>query len=255
MSSFVHIVTVGTSILINARRKLGKEPTEEELLSFVREEPRKASAELNTILPLLENRRDKQHVVYLLHSDTSEARVCAHTLKKFLSGLGLRLNAELVEIKGLGSVNTFHEGLGELFEQATKLIMGHYASGDRVFVHATGGFKPESTMVFLAANFPRSGAPVFYIHESFREVLRLPAFPFWPRRKQKFEKLMDHMCRVKEASWLQLEKLSMQKAAEEAIRLGWLEEEEEKVKLTKMGHLLWERFERLTGRPKRPYRR
>ena len=244
---FVHIVTVGTSLLNNAKRTMGKEPSEQDLLSFVQkeEDPRKASAELNTLLPLLEERREDQHWVYLLHSDTKEGRLCASVLKQFLTGLELRLFSKCVEIKCLGDPKTFKRGLANLLEEIVKLIRNHYASNDRVFVHATGGFKPETAVAFLAANLPGSGAPVFYVHESFREVIRLPALPIWPRRKEKFLRFMEHMCRTRKASLLQLERIFRREIVEEAKRLGWVEQEEDTIKLTPMGLLLWERFERL----------
>ncbi len=43
-----------------------------------------------------------------------------------------------------------------------------------MFVHATGG-RPETAIAILAANSPGMGAPVFYVHERFRKVIRIPA--------------------------------------------------------------------------------
>jgi putative CRISPR-associated protein (TIGR02619 family) len=241
----VHIVTVGVSTLQNARRELGREPSEEDLLSLVQKDPRKASAELNTLLPIIEEKSVDQHRVYLLHSDTAEGRFCASVLKQFLSGLGLRLHVESVEIKDLGNSETFTKGLANLLEQVVRLIRNHYAEGDRVFIHASGGFKPETAMAILAANLPGSGAPVFYVHESFRKVIRLPALPIWPRRRERFIRFMEHMCRVREVPSPQLERMFMKETVEEAKRLGWVEQDGDRIRLTPMGLLLWERFEKL----------
>jgi putative CRISPR-associated protein (TIGR02619 family) len=241
----VHIATVGVSALQNATRELGRGPSEEEVLSFVQRDPRRASAELNTLLPIMEENREKQHRVYLLHSDTGEGRLCASVLKRYLSGLGMRLHAETVEIKDLGTPETFTRGLANLLEQVVRLIRNHYSEGDRVFVHASGGFKPETAMAFLAANLPGSGAPVFYVHESFRSVIRLPALPIWPRRREKFVRFMTHMRRKLDAPCLQLEKMFTRETVEEAKRLGWVQQDGDYIRLTPMGLLLWEKFEKL----------
>ncbi|MEM0359008.1 MAG: putative CRISPR-associated protein [Candidatus Hadarchaeales archaeon] len=242
MTINAHIVTTGTSTLTNARKEMGKEPTEEELLSFVKRDPRRASAELNTLLPLLEERKDMQHYVYLLHSDTEEGRLCARVLQSFLSQLKLRICAKSVEIAGLGDPKKFRNGLANLLEKVVRLIKSHYLQKDMVYVHATGGFKPETAIALLASNLPGVGAPVLYIHESFREVVRLPAMPVWLRGKEKFRKLMDRMCRSRKVHQLQLEREFMKETVSEAERLGWIERRGDELEITPMGHLLWERF-------------
>ena len=253
---FVHIATVGVSLLQNARRELKKEkPSEDELVSFIGKDPRRASAELNTIFPLLEENKQHQHRVYLLHSDTEEGRLCAGALEQFISGLGLRAHACCVEVKELGSPENFTRGLANLLEQVVNLIRRHYAEGDRVFVHASGGFKPETTMAFLAANLPTTGAPVFYVHESFREMIRLPALPVWPRKRRKFVELMNRMCQAREIYPEALQRMFGREVIEEAKRLGWIVEEGNRLKITPMGLLLWQRFERLGlygSKPKPP---
>jgi putative CRISPR-associated protein (TIGR02619 family) len=248
MRRLVHLVTVGVSLLLNARKELGKgELSEEELLSFVQnqKDSRRASAELNTLISVIEQKKGEQHIVYLLHSDTKEGRLCASVLERYLSGLGLRLHAEVVEIKDLGNPQAFTKGLANLLERMVGLIRGHYSTNDRVFIHASGGFKPETAMALMAANLPGSGAPVFYVHESFKEVVRLPAVPVWPRRRVRFIHLMDHMCRRREAPASQLEERFRRETVEEAEKLGWIEREGDRFRVTPMGLLLWERFERL----------
>ncbi|MEM1875156.1 MAG: putative CRISPR-associated protein [Candidatus Hadarchaeales archaeon] len=245
MTINAHIVTTGTSLLANVRREIGKEPSEGELLSFVKRDPRKASAELNTLLPLLEEKKDKQHYVYLLHSDTEEGRLCAKILQSFLSQLKLRIYVESVEISGLGDPKNFRHGLAKLFEKVVELIRAHYLQNDTVYVHATGGFKPETAIALLASNLPGIGAPVLYIHESFREVVRLPAMPVRLRRKEKFQRLMNHMCRNMKAHLLQLEREFPKDVISEAERLGWIERKRDELEITPMGLLLWKTFMRL----------
>ncbi|MEM2480888.1 MAG: putative CRISPR-associated protein [Candidatus Hadarchaeales archaeon] len=240
---FAHIVTVGTSLLLNAKKKY-PEPSDEQLLEFVKSDPKAASAELNTILPQLEAMKDKQHRVYLLHSDTEEGRRCASILKSFLEGLGLRLSAEVREVPKLGEEKEFKKGLANLLEGVVEIIRGHYPE-DRVFIYATGGFKPETAIAFLAGNLPGLGAPVFYIHEKFREVVRLPALPLSFRRKQKFFSLMEHFCRNIKVPELQLRERFRPEVVSEAERLGWIEKVGEDYEITPMGLLLWQKFESL----------
>jgi len=181
--------------------------------------------------------------------------LCAEAIKQFILALGLRAHACCIEVKELGSSENFTRGLANLLEHVVNLIRQHYAEGDRVFVHASGGFKPETTMAFLAANLPTTGAPVFYVHESFREVIRLPALPIRPRKRRKFVELMDHMCQTREIHPEALQRMFRKELIDEVKRLGWIVEENNRLKITPMGLLLWQKFERLglyRSKPKPP---
>ena len=265
MTGWVHVILVGASIVINARKgnvissdlpelesalAEGREDRESllsQLLSFVSENPRGASAELNTCLDLMleGHERRKQQWAYLLSSDTEIGRLCASVLRDYLKAfsrerLSRRMGVhEPIEVKHLGDQDKFGDGLGNLFKTVVDIIRRHKEQGDRVFVHATGGFKPETAITVLAANSPRAGAPVFYVHEHFRKVIRIPAMPVRFRRWKGFADLMGNLLALEIVSRRALEGKFGQENVDEAIRLGWADEREGYVRPTEMGKLLW----------------
>ena len=155
---------------------------------------------------------------------------------------------EPVEVEGLGSPEKFREGLANLLEKIASHISAYKRVGDTVFVHATGGFKPESAMALLAANLPGLGAPVFYIHEHFGEVVRIPATPISPRMLRSFEDLMDRVLHLRRVPRTQLNGVFGSAAVDEAVRLGWLREENGYVEPSAMGELVWRKLHRILRR-------
>lgn len=268
MRGWAHIILVGASIALNARRegiisldlpelevalREGAESREgllPQLLDFVSRDPKSASAELNTCLDLMFEGywRGRQQWVYLLSSDTEVGRLCASVLQEYLRSLSSKeFNQRMmvykpIEVEQLGSPDKFGDGLGNLFRIVVGYIRSHKRMGDVVFVHATGGFKPETAIAILAANSPGAGAPVFYVHEHFRKVVRIPAMPVKFRRWERFARLMDNLLAFGPASRLALEESFGREATNEAIRLGWADEKEGYVHLTEMGKLLWKYF-------------
>lgn len=279
---WVHLVTVGASIAQNALKKgipilkesgisdlrrLEEELSEGaidfekflgELLRLLLKDPRSMSAELNTSLDLLRSGFElrKSQLVYLFHTDTWVGRVCGEALYRFFEEVskrdfnGLIVCQKPIEVKGLGSHEHFREGLANLLEAIAERISRHKKIGDAVFVHATGGFKPESAIALLAANLPGLGAPVFYIHEHFGEVVRIPAIPLSPRLRKAFEELMNRVLQIPRIR-RQLDEEYGRDLVEEAIRLGWLDQQEDYVVATAMGKLLWSKLLRLGGTRRR----
>lgn len=267
MKLWIHIVTVGTSIAQNAITKriipeisdiknLENRLSDPQFmdnvisacLAFVKENPQAASAELNTSLKLLKDgkERGRQQQVYLLHSDTKTCDVCARVLERYLKGLSeqnYKISAKLLKIENLGNEESFEEGLANLFEQILRLAKEHREMGDEVFMHATGGFKPETAIAVLASNIV--GIPVFYVHEHFRKIVRIPAMPVSPRRKKRFQDLMNELCRREKVPWEQLPHLRIpREIAEDAIRMGWAEDKEA-ICISPMGKLLWGKLQKI----------
>jgi putative CRISPR-associated protein (TIGR02619 family) len=277
---WVHLITVGASMAQNALKReipflvdagitglrglerglhdgvIDFDELLEELFTLLCEAPKSMSAELNTSLDLLRSGFELRvnQLVYLFHTDTWIGRVCGETLFRFFEEVsrkdfdGLVACQRPIEVEGLGSHERFREGLANLLEMIADHIGGHKRAGDVVFVHATGGFKPESAMALLAANLPGLGAPVFYIHEHFREVVRIPAIPLSPRLLGVFEGLMSRVLQLPRVHRAQLDEEFGRDLVEEAIRLGWLDERGEYVVATAMGRLLWRRLLRLGRR-------
>ncbi len=263
-----HVVLVGASIVTNAQRAglLRESLTELEenllcggadleelagvLLDFVAGNPKDASAELNTFLDLLseEYGKGRQQWVYLLFSDTKIGELCSTVLKGYLVRLsaekyGGRISVEALKVNGLGHPEGFTNGLATLFKTITSIIRQHKREGDSVFVHATGGFKPETAIAILAANSPGTGAPVFYVHEHFRRVIRIPAMPIRFRKWEQLTDLIGQLVVVGSAAREALEKKYGKKTVDHAIRLGWAEEKEGEVRPTETGKVLWKQTE------------
>lgn len=268
MGGWVHIVLVGASIVANARRsglidydipELEKRLRVEDmrdklikiLLDYVGDDYRRASAELNTCMDLIiqgyENGR--QQWCYLLSSDTEVGKLCGDALARFLKKFSSeKLNGMLAvldpaPIPFLGDPEKFNDGLANLFEKIIEIISYHKKIGDNVFVHATGGFKPETAIAILAANMPMTGAPTFYVHEHFNQLVRIPAIPITFRRWKKFSDMMNSLMSIDRANKQQYVKIFSKRTVEEAIRLGWIEEGMDgSIKPTAFGKLLWKKI-------------
>ncbi len=265
MRGWVHIVLVGASTIANAIRervlgvelrdveealrdgRLNPEETRAKLVEFISRDYRSASAELNTCMGLILEgfTRGVQQWVYLLASDTEVGRVCSASLAEFLTEFSREnLNGMLsvidpIIVEHLGSQERFNDGLANLFSKIVEIIAGHKGKGDMVFLHATGGFKPEIAIAVLAANSPMGGVPTFYLHEHFREVIRIPALPLTFRRSAKFENLMKRIIMAESVNKRRYEQTYGKQAVRRAIELGWIREEDGMLKATEIGRLLW----------------
>lgn len=272
MIGWVHIVLIGASVIANAQRSglIGYSIPELEvglkrdaslraelsgiLLEFVKRNPRAASAELNTCIELIVKGYEagRQQWCYLFSSDTEIGKLCGYVLASYLKEFSReKLDSKLsvkepVSVQFLGTPDRFNDGLANLFEMIVRTILYHKKLGDRVFVHATGGFKPETAIAILAANMPTSGAPTFYVHEYFNQIVRIPAMPIAFRRWKRFSEVMNHLTRFEMVSREGLERTYGRRAVEEAIKLGWIEEESKHLRLSAFGRLLWDKWERLT---------
>lgn len=205
----VHLIPVGTSILRNFASIKGESLVEkygmkdwfmmdpederqrkvesfahrgnevlERLLSYVNEVPRESSAELNSFYRFIEFKM--QHPpeieVYLYSTDTGTSWLCANVIYHHLNERSFKVQ-QPIKLRGLGrGVLHFEEGLIEVVDKVVRIIKSKKSQGLRVFVNATAGFKPESTFIVMASTL--AGADqVYYIHESFKEVVSIPLLP------------------------------------------------------------------------------
>lgn len=268
MAGWAHVILVGASIVTNAFKdgliELSTPRLEEELsrddalrerlerilLEYVEHDCRRASAELNTCIDLIMEGHvgGRQQWCYLLSSDTNIGRLCNNVLAAYLRELSReRLDGRLavldpVIIQFLGDPERFNDGLANLFEKIVEIISYHRKQGDSVFVHATGGFKPETAIAVLAANMPTTGAPIFYIHEHFNRLIRIPAMPITFRKWKRFPELLDHLMEVGRMSKEACIQTYGSRIVDEGMRLGWIEEEDGFLRLTAFGELLWRKM-------------
>jgi putative CRISPR-associated protein (TIGR02619 family) len=161
------ISTVGTSLKGNAARA-----GECDLAAFLkRADPVKASAETNGLSRLLV----PDDALRFLHSATDDGRACAAAIASHYERQGHP--AASIEIAGLTySEKVFAErGLRSLVTLLCGEVRAARRQGREPVLHATGGFKAEAVYVGLVGQLLR--VPVYYIHEQFQDMVRLPPAP------------------------------------------------------------------------------
>jgi putative CRISPR-associated protein (TIGR02619 family) len=177
------ICTVGTSLLTNrddrpwtgwsAQRKdpLPDPSVVDAWLAAA--DPVTASAETNTLRAVGLGVDDR---VRLLHSDTPEGHFCSQRLLTYLRARKCREADE----RKLGALS-YHQGsfaqrgLRSLIDEAITAVRRAHDGGLEPVLCATGGFKAEIAFLNLLGALLR--VEVCYIHEQFREVVRLPRLP------------------------------------------------------------------------------
>jgi putative CRISPR-associated protein (TIGR02619 family) len=177
------ICTVGTSLLTNrddrpwagwsAQRKdpLPDPATVDAWLATA--DAITASAETNTLRALGLDPGDR---VRLLHSDTPEGLFCSQRLLTYLR-TGRCREADERKLSAL----SYHQGsfaqrgLRSLVDEAITVIRWAHNEGLEPVLCATGGFKAEIAFLNLLGALLQ--LEVCYIHEQFREIVRLPRLP------------------------------------------------------------------------------
>lgn len=167
------LTTVGTSLLTNAKRTLNQpELTEQQMSIYLKETPAvRASAETNSLSHLLQD----GDTVALLHSQTDDGLLCARALQAFLKKQGHQ--ATLHEIGHLSyKVSTFKlRGLRNLAGTLAGLIRQARRDGNEAAINATGGFKAETAFATQVGQI--FGVPVYYLYETFNEIIEMPPTP------------------------------------------------------------------------------
>lgn len=196
-----HLVTVGTSVIRNSLNLDLEEPWKdalsklarneaaelpEEALNFiasqVSKDPKRMSAELNALVSFYESIGFVDEV-RLLCSDTEAGKISCKILKRALengvntSQGSLKLSVSAYVVKDLGSPKKFYSGLLNLSCCVVKELAKASEDGASLHANLTGGFKPESAYasIILFSKSPPIET-VYYIHETFRELVILPVF-------------------------------------------------------------------------------
>jgi len=203
----VHIITVGASLALNyEREECGKRVSATEIEDRLRKSPEtkrvqysknlekyirkkeeenklsESSAELNALKGYLK----EISLAYLIHTDTNLGRCCARAIKGYLTEKGIQV-AEPIEIRGLHGPETFQKGLANLVKKIAEILRNHRGE---TRICATGGFKPEVALASVVGFIAQ--APIYYIHESFREEVHLPAIPLnWRLDMKKYGGAID----------------------------------------------------------------
>ena len=186
------IITVGTSLLTNqgwngrANDSLPETAAVDTWLT--RTAPVKASAETNTLQSI--DVQESDHLLFL-HSDTPEGRFCSERLQHFYANVRKCRDVSGRSLAALGYAHASfsQKGLKVLVQEAIKAVnRAREQALDPVFC-ATGGFKAE--IAFLNLLGALLEVEVYYIHEQFREIVRLPRLPLdwnteWVLQRQEF---------------------------------------------------------------------
>lgn len=167
------LVTVGTSLLSNAKRDLKVQHlSDQQLANYLRHtDAGKAAAETNSLSRLLQK---GDHVIFL-HSHTDEGKQCAEALQRHYEAQGY--GARLRDVPDLSYAESRFKmrGLRSLVATLIDLMRHERQQGRQVLINATGGFKAEiayATLVGLLFD-----VPVYYIHEAFRDIIEMPPTP------------------------------------------------------------------------------
>jgi len=134
-------------------------------------DPRRFSAELNGMWDYL--MRNKVNIAYLISTDSGACEFCAKILQKYLTEQK-RVEAIVHRVTDLG--RDFEIGLFNLVDYLVKLIKEHKSKGDSIFINATGGFKPETAILYVIASLLGANA-IYYIHETMKRRVDLPTLP------------------------------------------------------------------------------
>ncbi|RFA95576.1 putative CRISPR-associated protein [Pyrobaculum aerophilum] len=196
-------LTVGVSLLSNAARKglidaslavlSPEDPRQgvfnslspDPFVKFAVEEPERCCAELNTVVKAARRwdrlfTGDVKAVFY--SSDTAQGKFVASVLERSLCRV-LRARQCVAGVKvaeGLG--RDFYGGLLKLAHLVKTDVYEARREGRLPYIVATGGYKPESTFAVIAA-YIAGALGVFYIHESFNDVVMLPMVPLQLREE------------------------------------------------------------------------
>jgi len=201
----VIISTVGASLIINYARHTMSDPNrfldsiesmdEQEIEKWIKEiyiyitryidDYSTASAELSSIFSILKKMDlsgvEEIELMFII-SDTPQGKLVNGVLERFFMEYLKEYNG--VPIKyyhdvagGLTYVDVEHveQGLPNVPILISQWIRNKMASGCKVILNVTGGFKAEC--VYAAFVGILAGIPTYYMHEKFREVVRLPPIP------------------------------------------------------------------------------
>ena len=155
-----------------------------------------ASAETNTLQAIGIHEAD---CVLFLHSDTPEGSFCSERLQQFYAGCCRRVEGRTLTALGYAHASFSQRGLKILVEEALRAVRQARKQALQPMFCATGGFKAE--IAFLNLLGALLAVEVYYIHEQFREIVRLPRLPLkwdaqWALQYQDFFEWIDDELRL-----------------------------------------------------------
>lgn len=135
-------------------------------------DPEMASAETNTLKGIDIQAADR---ICFLHSDTPEGRFCSDRLQRFYATICRAVEGRSLTALGYSHASFSQTGLRVLVDEAINAVSRARNNSLEPVFCATGGFKAE--IAFLNLMGALLAVEVYYIHEQFREIVRLPRLP------------------------------------------------------------------------------
>ncbi|MBI4704606.1 MAG: putative CRISPR-associated protein [Deltaproteobacteria bacterium] len=209
MASNVHVVSCGTSPLSwltrtdlclsdgtpfkefarkqdDLARRLGEDrEANARAERAVHDKPREASAEIHALWEYLERR--EVDWAYLVTTETRASQCAAAWIRSYLAreakvarvDLGTKFvgyEASDDDDNDNGRLADFAARLQLLRDRTMRFVEQRKAAGDRVFIAAQGGYKPETGIMMLVG--ADTGTPVYYLHEEMRRTVTLPVLRY-----------------------------------------------------------------------------
>jgi len=205
MAGEVHVITCGTSLIRNfaqevkisslldrypdlldslrskaeAEQLLRKFSPEDkhalklEMLNYLKQDPRKASAEINSLFGYIKKiggdiSKIKELVekIHLISTDTESGKLAADVLKEYLESLGLIVDVHVVP--GFG-----RKDFSSAVKRLVETVRGIVKPKENVVFNLTAGYKPETAAMAVLA--VESDIKQYYMHELSEEAVVLPS--------------------------------------------------------------------------------
>lgn len=171
------IVTVGTSLAKNVQNNIAAAGREDDWLFHIRSlGVTTASAETNSLSRLIERGTlaPGDELVFVASATELGGR-CAAAVARFFQEEGFITSVRQIEGLTYEEKCFKNKGMHALIAMLVQLIGWQQRRGRQVLINATGGFKAEVAYATTAGLL--FGIPVYYLHESFKEIIELPPAP------------------------------------------------------------------------------
>ena len=216
-----HIMNVGVSIITNYQKagKIENRPVSDnqfwnarlddrsflnKISEFVLADPWRNSAELNSFLRIINKEGFKDNEIYLVGTKTPINEICVRTVERYFKEQNYLLYTPK-EVSGYFwesekfsenfAKEEFVKDISLLIDKLIYLAQKKKKDGYKVIFNPTAGLKAHVIASAIAGFLTNS--PVYYIHEEFQDIVKLPDLFYLPKGKEIYllEKLSDKVPR------------------------------------------------------------
>ena len=204
----LHIISSGISLLTNAQKQgifpdkkisdedywqsiLDSSIEIQKIVDFLKSDPMKNSAEMNTFLRVVGDKQASNIDVYLFGTNTASNELCRRAIEQFLKDCGFSIYTPY-EVSGYFweakyyetsyAIDKFKLGVSELLDRLIYLAKKKQKEGYKVFFNSTGGLKAHVIATALAGILTE--CEIYYMNEEFHEVVFLPKLFYIPKGRE-----------------------------------------------------------------------